>query len=107
MKKIDPLGTFLQMNGGVHKHLFRELKARRARGLPVDGEWLMSQMRQSVKDSGQTFKASKMWVSKFCKRKGISLQRKTHRKSKSIKERLPKISRFHWYAVYQMATEDP
>ena len=87
----------------VHK----KYKARRQRGLPVDGEWLQSQMRLQVKDKDPNFKASWKWLSMFCERKGVSLQRKTHRKSRSIKERLPKIRRFHWYAVYQMADEDP
>ena len=87
--------------------LHKMYKARRQRGMPVDGEWLQSRMRQMVKQKNPEFKAGNQWLSMFCKRKGISMQVKTHRKSKSVAERLPRIKRFHWYAIYQMATEDP
>ena len=54
-----------------------------------------------------TFKGGCNWISKFTNRFGISLQAKTNKKSKSIEERLPQVRNFHWWAVYQMALEEP
>ena len=93
------------------KTLHKKYKARRARDYVVDSHYLQSQMRIMVKNSGENtdwkFKASNMWLSNFTKRWGISKQKKTNKKSKSLEERLPKIRDFHWYTIYQMATEDP
>ena len=58
-----------------------------------------------VKD--KKFKGTNMWTKNFCKRYGISMQKKTNNKSKSIEERLPKIKNFYWYVQYQMALEEP
>ena len=65
------------------------------------------EVNKSGKDPEGTFKASDKWLHNFTKRKGISKQWKTNKKSKSIEERLPKVRNFHWWAVYKMATEDP
>ena len=93
------------------KALHKKYKARRAIGLPVDCHWLKNKMKEEVKNSGKdpekTFKGSDKWLSGFIKRKGISHQRKTNKKSKSVEERLPQIRNFHWWAIYKMATEDP
>ena len=93
------------------KKLFREFKIRRAKGLVVDGEWFRSKMKMLVKEGDDpnkdNFKASNKWIGGFNKRFGITLQRKTNSKSKSLTERLPKIKNFHWYAIYQMALEPP
>ena len=51
--------------------------------------------------------ASNRWLLNFTKRKGISKQRKTNKKSKSVEERIPQVKNFHWWAVYEMATQDP
>ena len=59
------------------------------------------------KRNQESFAASNKWVRMFCERNGISMQKKTNKKSKSIEERLPKIKRFHWWAQYQMALEEP
>ena len=93
------------------KALHKKYKARRARGLVVDSHYLQSQMRIIVKNSGKNtdgkFKASDKWLFNFTKCWGISKQKKTKKKSKSLEERLPKIRDFHWYTIYQTATEDP
>ena len=93
------------------KALHKKYKARRARGLVVDSHYLQSQMRIIVKNSGKNtdgkFKASNKWLFNFTKRWGISKQKTTNKKSKSLEERLPKIRDFHWYTIYQMTTEDP
>jgi len=41
--------------------------------------------------SQESFAASNKWLRLFCERYGISMQKKTNKKSKSIEERLPKI----------------
>ena len=84
-------------------------KLRRAKGLPVDGEYFSSKMVMLVKRDypDSAFKGGSRWISKFTNRFGISLQAKTNKKSKSIEERLPQVRNFHWWAVYQMALEDP
>ena len=77
----------------------------------VDAQYLQSKMRfavaQSGKDPENKFKGSSMWLSNFVKRHGISKQRKTNKKNKSIAERLPQIKNFHYWAIYKMATEEP
>ena len=74
-------------------------KARRARGLVVDSEWLKTKMKFEVQESGKDpenkFKASNKWLHGFKKRKGVSKQRKTNKKSKSVQERLPQVKNFH------------
>ena len=45
------------------------------------------------------------WKVKFCKRWRISVQKKTNNKSKSVYERIHKVSNYHWYAIYKAATE--
>ena len=64
-------------------------------------------VKESDYPNKEKFKASNRWVQGFNKRFGITLQRKTNKKSKSLTERLPKIKNFHWYAIYQMALEPP
>jgi len=91
--------------------LHKKYKVRRAKGLVVDGQYLKTQMkllvRESGKDKDNKFKGGDKWLHNFTKRNGISKQRKTNNKSHSIIERLPQVKNFHWYTIYQMATEDP
>ena len=89
--------------------LYELYKVRRAKGLPVDGEYFSSKMIILVKRDhpDANFKASDCWKTKFLHRYGISLQSKTNKKSKSIQERLPKVRNFHWWTQYQMALEEP
>ena len=62
----------------------------------------------SGKDPEKKFKASDKWLHNFTKRWGITKQKKkTNKKSLSIEERLPLVQNFHWWSIYQMATEDP
>ena len=60
--------------------------------------------RESDKDEDNKFKGGDKWLHNFTKRNGISKQRKTNNKSQSITERL--VKNFHWYTIYQMATEE-
>ena len=91
--------------------MHKKYKARRAKGLMVDGEYLKVKMVEEVKKSGKhperTFKGSGKLLHGFKKRKGVSHQRKTNNKNLSVTERLPAIRNFHWWAIYQMALEDP
>ena len=64
-------------------------------------------VRASVKDKDNKFKGGNKWLHNFTKRKGFSKQRKTNNKSQFITKRLPQVKNFHWYTIYQMATEDP
>ena len=89
--------------------LFNKFKLRRIDGLPVDGEWFKTEMKLLVAEGNhprkEQFKASNKWLNKFCRRKGLSSQRKTNNKSKSVLEYLPKVKNFHYYTVYKMGLE--
>ena len=89
--------------------LFKKFKIRRIQGLAIDGEWFKTEMKLLVQESDHPrkdqFKGSNKRLSKFCRRNGLSSQRKTNKKSKSILERLPKIKNFHYYTVYKMGLE--
>ena len=91
--------------------VYKKYKARRAEGLVVDGEFLKQTMLFELKKAGKNkdgdFKASCKWLSGFAKRWGVSKQKKTNKKSRSLEERMPQIRNFHWYTIYQMAKEDP
>ena len=91
--------------------LHKEYKARRAQDLVVDYEWLKANMKIHIKKSGkdpeEKFKASNKWVQGFMKRKGLSVQKKTGEKHRPTAELLPRVKNFHWYSIYQMASEDP
>ena len=91
--------------------LHKEYKARRAQDLVVDYEWLKANMKIHVKKSGkdpeEKFKDSNKWVQRFMKRKGLSVQKKTGKKHRPTAELLPRVKNFHWYSIYQMASEDP
>ena len=77
----------------------------------VDSDFLKTSMkdlvRKSCKDTEGKFKASDKWKDNFIKRFGITNQKKTNKKSKSIEERLPQVRNFHWWAIYQIVTEKP
>ena len=77
----------------------------------MDGEFIKQTMLFELKAAGKNedgaLKASNKWLSGFTKRWGVTKQKKTNKKSKSIEERMPQIRNFHWYTIYQMATEDP
>ena len=112
--RISPELLELRQKAGFpeeEKKLYRKYKARRAVGLVVDYEYMKTQMKILVKESGKDkdgkFKGSNKWLSGFTKRKGVSMQIKTNKKSKSIKERLPKVKNFHYWSIYRMALEEP
>ena len=68
---------------------------------------MLFQLKEAGKNENGAFKASWKWLNNFTKRWGISKQKKTNKKSKSLEERMPQIRNFHWYTIYQMTTEDP
>ena len=68
---------------------------------------MLFEVEKSGKDPKKTFKASDRWLLNFARRKGITNQKKTNKKSKSVEERLPLVRNFHWWTVYKMATEEP
>ena len=72
------------------EELYDLYKLRRAKGLPVDGEYFSAKMRMLVKRDypDSKFVGSNPWIQKFTRRFGISLQSKTNKKSKSIEERV-------------------
>ena len=48
------------------------------------------------------------WLHHFYQtKKGCPHTERQNNKSQSITERLPQVKNFHWYTIYQMATEDP
>jgi len=57
--------------------------------------------------SKSKFEGTNKWLSAYKKRNGVSHQKKTNNKSKSIQKRLPQIKNFHWWVIYKMATENP
>ena len=71
------------------------------------GSKILFELKEAGKNEDGAFKASNKWLSGFAKRWGVSKQKKTNKKSKSIEERMPQIRNFHWYTIYQMAKEDP
>lgn len=91
--------------------LHKKYKARRAEGMVVDYEWLKSEMKillqESSLDPQNSFSATNHWVGNFMKRKGLSVQKKTNRKHRSIQELLPRVKNFHWHSIYHMALLDP
>lgn len=93
------------------KLLYNMYRLRRAEGLTVSGNWFVGKMHEILankKPNGyEKFKGSTHWINNFVKRWGITHQQKTNKKSKSVEERLPRVQRFHQYAVYQMALEKP
>ena len=109
MKKIMSLrnAKFPVEEAKLHK----KYKARRARGLVVDYEWLKAEMKILVSESGKDpenkFKARNTWVKLFMKRKGLSVQVKTGKKHRPTAELLPRMKNFHWHSIYQMALLDP
>ena len=73
-----------------------KLKERRGHGLRVGPRLLTSMMKKNVDDQyGREamllFKASKTWRAKLARRWGISLKRRSNKKSISAEERLPKV----------------
>ena len=66
--------------------VYKKYKARRARGLVVDGEFIKQTMLFELKAAGKNedgaFKASNKWLSGFTKRWGVSKQKKPIRKVK-------------------------
>ena len=43
---------------------------------------------------------------RFCKRHNLSVQRRKHKKKKSVYQRLYIISNFHWWLIYQFQDPD-
>ena len=93
----------------AEKKVYEEYKIARAQGMSVDQEFLSTHMILAMKTLHPEvdFKGSNKWIRNFNRRNGISLQIKTNTKNQSVAERLPKVKNFHWWSVYQMATEEP
>ena len=91
----------------AEKKVYEEYKIARAQGMSVDQEFLSTHMILAMKTLHPEvdFKGSNKWIRNFNRRNGISLQIKTNTKNQSVAERLPKVKNFHWWSVYQMATE--
>ena len=51
-------------------------------------------VKKGGKDPENKFKASDRWLHNFTRRRGISKQRKTNKKSQSVEERLAKVKKF-------------
>ena len=77
----------------------------------VDSDFPKTSMKDLVRKSGKdtegNSKASDKWKDNFINRFGITNQKKTNKKSKSVQERLSQVRNFHWWALCQMATEKP
>lgn len=82
---------------------------RRSEGYRVSYKLLKIKMRSIMinrddPDFDPTIhKFEQNWCIGFCKRKNISLQRKTNSKSRSIYEKLHRISSYHTWLIYMMA----
>ena len=91
---------------------FNHIMGRRYKGKPVSTIWIREKMKDicdSDKPNGYNPEKDKFghtWVTKFMKRKKLSVRRSTNKKTKSIWERLHKIHNFHHYCVYELA-DDP
>jgi len=79
--------------------------------MSVDSECLKVKMKflvkESKKDPDGTFAASNHWIGNFMIRKGLSVQKKTNKKHRTVQELLPRVRNFHWHSIYNMATLDP
>ena len=88
------------------KELFKRFTNRRQRGRKVSYHWLRVKMKficESQKPHGydkEKHKFTDPWVRAFCKRWGISSQRRTNKKNKSVLERIHLISNFLYYIIY-------
>ena len=88
------------------KELFRRFCARRQRGVKVSYMWLRVKMKFICRTQAprgydeQKHKFTNKWVRAFCKRWGISSQRKTNKKSKCPFEKLHLNSNFLCYIIY-------
>ena len=107
--KIDHAGLFEE----EQDELLSRYSERRRNGNKITYAWLKSHMRQICAEKQpegydeETCVFSNMWVRSFCKRHGISLQRKTNSKSKSIFERLHLIKNYHQWLIYEIGNCEP
>ena len=89
--------------------LFRRFNARRQRGGKVTYQWLRIKMKficEAQKPNGydkEKHKFTNRWARAFCKRWGISSQRRTNIKSKSALEKIHLVSNFLYYIIYIVA----
>ena len=82
--------------------VFEQFKEYRAKGLRVGPHLLTAMMMKSVKDdygssAAEHFKGGTPWRQRFLNRWGISLKRRSNKKSISAEERLPKVCSFSFY----------
>lgn len=107
--KINELGVFPKQQEKVHK----KYKKRRANGNKVSNHWLIATMRQTcLKDKPPGFNPSRhiftnKWARGFRKRKGISLQKRTNNKAKSLLEKIHLIQNYHQWLIYSFPNEEP
>ena len=99
----------------IEKKLQKIILDKRMNGFAVHGTYIKLKMKLLVNEANvpdcATFKASNGWLAGFLKRHRLTSQKKTNKKNKSVKERIPKVRKFHQYAVYginaQHADRDP
>ena len=108
LAKKKRLGKFY----AEQKELFKMFNSRRQKGGKVTHLWLQKKMKfvcQRNKPDGYDplkHKFKDHWSRAFCKRWGISLQRKTNNKAKSPLERIHLVSNFMYYMIYVVARSE-
>jgi len=109
----DSVGTFARAEDYLYG---RFLKTRRVDRLSVSHEWLREQMMDIVHrinpdhaddEKVETFIASVGWCIGFNKRWNITSQCRTNKHTESVEERLPKISSFHRWLIYELQARGP
>jgi hypothetical protein len=92
IQKVEKRARFADAERELHE---RFIHRRRKQGLYVDGEWLKKEMKIILHvycpRGYLTFKYSKGWLWRFCKRFRISSQAKTDMKTESDEFRISKI----------------
>ena len=94
------------------RKVYNLYRFRRVEGLPCDGNWFQSSMRNVCKkdmpegyDPNKPNQFGSRWRTNFCKRWKISSQKKTNSKSKSVYERIHKVRNYHYYVIYKLGRE--
>ena len=81
---------------------------RRYLRLKTSRRWLRDTMLDVLETHGvTTFKGSQGWCTRFCRRWDISSQCRTNKHKRSVKERLPAITKFHVWLIYGLQRSDP
>lgn len=92
--------------------LYTKFKAERREGKRLNERYLCVNMRKLIRqhygdEPADKFKASYGWVWRFARRHDISLRRATNHKHQSVRERLPKIKRWHARLRLRLKTGPP